>query len=84
MGSPFTPFRQYLEWLDSPAGIDFRRSQDGEGTESDVVTLIPTPQEGGRRVFTMGDLRALVRAGTEWEETRRAWGLAPEIEPCPK
>jgi hypothetical protein len=63
MTDPFRPFIEWLAWLDTPEGVAWRRANDGDGTEYDRVCLIPTPPT--RAVFTVADLRALVRAGAD-------------------
>lgn len=64
MTDPFTPFRAWLQWLDSHDGRLARRARGDAETDHDCLATIPTPPGG--TVFTLGDLRRLVRAGDEW------------------
>jgi len=51
--------QRWLEWLDSHDGRLFRRSKGGEETEYDIAALVPNPP--GQAIFTIGDLREVVR-----------------------
>jgi hypothetical protein len=68
--NPFTPFTDWLAYLDSPEGIEHRRHAGQKGNDLDLIALLPTG--AGQAILTVGDVRRLVEAGREWGAGRQA------------
>lgn len=60
VNNPYWMFYRYLEWLESHDGRLYRIEQGGKEDDYDAIGLIPTPP--GRAIFTVGDLRIVVKA----------------------